>query len=353
MLRKAILAGISIMMLFSLKAQDPYFSQSFSASHQLNPALIGAFDGSYRIGALYRSQWNSYLEDQIASFSAEGDVRFQFGPDSRSNSDIVAGGVSFLGDRAGVFEYNTNQIHIGSAFHKLLDKRNRQYISGGVQLGVIQHSLSYSQLQFQDQFNGIDRYNRATGEPLPPNNLAVFDLNIGVHYTQLIKSDHQWYSGAALFHLTSPNVSFYGQSDEKDPPYEQDSPLDRKWTAYTGFSFEMSDVFSLIPRVVAVGQGKHMALSAGTDSRLEFYSKNKVQALHLGAWVRNTRELDGIKPKDFTVMAGFEINAFLLSLSYDASLDALTVEAPFRSSFELGVRFLGAYENDFSICPSF
>ncbi len=43
-------------------AQDPRFSQFFSAPQLLNPALTGVFDGEYRVNINYRNQWNSILD---------------------------------------------------------------------------------------------------------------------------------------------------------------------------------------------------------------------------------------------------------------------------------------------------
>jgi hypothetical protein len=36
------------------QAQDPHFDQYYNFASQLNPALVGNYDGSYRLAALYR-----------------------------------------------------------------------------------------------------------------------------------------------------------------------------------------------------------------------------------------------------------------------------------------------------------
>lgn len=42
--------------LFS-KAQDHIYSQFYNAPQYLNPALVGQFNGDFRINCIYRSQW--------------------------------------------------------------------------------------------------------------------------------------------------------------------------------------------------------------------------------------------------------------------------------------------------------
>lgn len=58
-------------------AQDKHFTQFYASPLTLNPALTGAMDGSYRIGAIYRDQWRQVLDNPIKTFSMAADLRFE------------------------------------------------------------------------------------------------------------------------------------------------------------------------------------------------------------------------------------------------------------------------------------
>jgi len=49
---------------FAVNAQDPHFDQYYTFASYLNPALVGNYDGSFRVAALYRQQWTSSLVHQ-------------------------------------------------------------------------------------------------------------------------------------------------------------------------------------------------------------------------------------------------------------------------------------------------
>src|SRR6476659_10443751 len=56
-MRKLLFCFSLICCVFSLKAQDPNFSQFFVSPLTLNPALTGKFDGVFRVAGNYRNQW--------------------------------------------------------------------------------------------------------------------------------------------------------------------------------------------------------------------------------------------------------------------------------------------------------
>ncbi|MFM9911534.1 MAG: type IX secretion system membrane protein PorP/SprF, partial [Chitinophagaceae bacterium] len=55
------------LILSTVKAQDPNFSQFFVSPLTLNPALTGKFNGDFRIAGNYRDQWPSISKAFITS----------------------------------------------------------------------------------------------------------------------------------------------------------------------------------------------------------------------------------------------------------------------------------------------
>ena len=53
------IAVFSILLIAKVQGQDFHLSQYDAAPMYLNPALVGQFDGQYRLHGHYRTQWGS------------------------------------------------------------------------------------------------------------------------------------------------------------------------------------------------------------------------------------------------------------------------------------------------------
>ncbi len=169
-----------------LMAQDHHFTQFYAAPLQLNPALTGAFDGKYRVGGVYRDQWRALLDQPYKTFAFGADMRFAMNQ-TASAKDKIGVGVTFMNDRVDQIGFSTTQLGISAAYHKSLNTQNSQYLSAGFQFGLNQRNVNYDYLSFQDQFNGISKFDNLTYEKLPENNFGFGDLSLGVNYTSAPK----------------------------------------------------------------------------------------------------------------------------------------------------------------------
>ena len=328
-------------------AQDRYFTQFYAAPLEVNPALTGAVDGSYRVSLIYHDQWKGVLENQYQTYGVFGDLRFDTG---RRSKDRAGAGISVVADRNGVFNFNTNQISLSGAYHKFLDGRTSQYLSAGFSLGIIQHSLNYERLIFDDQFNGLDQYSFGTREDLPENNFAHADFSIGLNYAIAASKQTAFSAGIALAHLVSPSVSFYTHTDGVD--MAGDVRLKQRLTAYGNLDLAMNEKVRLMPRVAVYAQGKALMAQGGAHLRFEI-NKHNNNAFNLGAGLRLAKELESLKPSSVMVLTGMELGSFLLGLSYEYSLDDLRSDRLGQGILELSATFIGEYENVNSFCPSF
>ena len=214
--------GLPVVLLLALScfsparvsAQDVQFSQFFANPLYLNPALTGSHSGTYRVMSNYRNQWAGVGGIPFTTFTAGGDIKItlrnQRGSFSGGN-DRVAAGVQFFSDRVGIFDYNTNQISFFGAFHKLLSAEVNSYLSAGFQFGFAQRGINYEDLSFQDQFDGVDSFTGATGEPLPANALGYGDLSFGLNFSTQPRKDQGFHLGVAFQHFNEPNVSFFNR----------------------------------------------------------------------------------------------------------------------------------------------
>jgi type IX secretion system PorP/SprF family membrane protein len=331
-----------------LQGQDRYFTQFYTVPLDVNPALTGAIDGSYRVSMIYHDQWRGILDNPYQTYGAFGDLRFETG--GRTSKDYAGAGLAVVADRTGVFNFNTTQINLSAAYHKFLDAQSVQYLSGGLYLGIIQRSINYENLIFDDQFDGLDQYSFVTRENLPENNLAHADLGVGLNYALEASKTVGISGGIALGHLLSPSISFFRRTEGFEE--SEDISLPGKFTAYVNFDMELNESVSLLPRLAFFSQGPATMVQLGTHVRFTLNEHNN-NALHLGGGLRLAKELESLKPSSLMALTGIELGNFLLGMSYEYSLDDLANNRLGQGIFELSFTFIGEYENFDTFCPSF
>lgn len=328
----------------SLIAQDQHFTQFYASPQMLNPALTGAFEGRYRVSAIYRDQWRKVLDEPIRTFAVAGDLRFD-PPGKTTTNDAIGLGLAFFNDKVNVVDFSTTQIAISLAYHKALDIDGRQFLTLGVQGGLTQRNINYASLNFQDEFNGSTGYDVPTGEVLPANNFAYPDLNIGLNYSARLGRSGALFAGVALHHIVEPDISFYRQGVEGEKLY-------RKISGHLSANIPLGSTrASLLPRVLYSQQGPHAQVNVGTNFRTAI-GKYGSSALHLGGWVRPVRNNDGFGLDAVVALVGFEVSNVVFGISYDINPRALGFSQR-QGAFEISVAYLGEYENEEILCPKF
>lgn len=348
--------AISLGLAFSfvgLSAQDNHFSQSYSVPSLLNPALTGLFEGGYRISSIYRDQWRQVLLDPLTSFSTVGEVRFGREAKRLSKSDFFGVGLTFQGNRVRQFDFNTTQLKLSGAYHKSLDRKNRQYLSAGFRLGVVQKNINYNDLNFQDQFNGVNGFDLPTFEDLPSNNFGYFDMGFGLHYSMVIDDFTKLYIGGSYDHLTGPDISFYQNFEAANLFEYASNTIDRKITAHISLEASTTGILSFTPRAIFVNQGQHTLLQAGSNLKFEL-QKTDNTSIHIGVWARGVQdENNSPRLESIIGIVGIELNNILFALSFENSLDDIINEFKGQGAIELTISYIGNYDNDIDYCPEF
>lgn len=333
-------------------SQDQHFSQFFAAPLNINPALTGAYDGSFRVGAIYRDQWRAALDNPISTYGVGGDLRYPLDFINSKNPDYASIGFQFFGDNAALYDLNTNQLSVFLAYHKLLDKRNNQYLSVGFQMGLAQKNINYEDLIFADQFNNLNAFDLESSEELPVNNFAYGDYSVGLHYTITPSKYFNLNAGASLAHFHTPNISFYRADQDINPDLEKENKLFAKYSAYVNTGFQISERFSLSPRALFINQGPHLELNAGVGFRFGMGDYSQ-QAVHFGTYLRPVKDEDQYALDALILQTGFEYNNMLIGFAYDLNLRDLVNDRQGIGVFELSISYIGEYENAFNYCPQF
>ena len=332
----------------SLFSQDRHFSQFYSSPLTLNPALTGAFDGKYRVGSLYRDQWRGLLQQPYQNFSFGADLRLDVPFSDKSNPDKMGVGLLFYRDVINSLDFSTTQIALSGAYHKSLDLGSTQFLSLGFQLGLSQRNINYDNLTFQDQWNGVDGYSLPRSEQLPENNFAYSDLSTGINYTVNPAPKVAVFVGLAYHHFNKPNVAFFRGSDI---PKQTLFPRISAQVA-AQFPINQEHTVMMSPRLLFAKQGPHLELNAGTNFKIEV-DKTYGTSLHVGGWVRPVKNIDGFNIDAVVLMMGLEYNSVLLGFSYDLNLPNLQKYKRTANVFEISLIYLGEFENDELLCPTF
>jgi len=332
-----------------LEAQDQHFSQFYASPLTLNPALTGAFNGSYRFGMNYRDQGRSLVEVPYSTISAAIDVRFGLDSRRRARRDKAGVGMVFYNDRSQSVNFFTNYIGVSGAFHKALSKNEDQYLSIGFQGGVGQRNVNYDNFSFDDQFDGSSNFDLPSGEVLPENNFSYSDLATGINYSYTPEGRIGFYLGAGLHHILEPQISFYTLAEEPGT-----SLLYRKYTAHIGLKIPVGNKVEFSPRALAYFQGPHTAYNGGANLRFEFGSKDNA-AFHIGGWGRLTTNVASTISLDSAVFfTGLEFNSFLVGFSYDAKLLSISTGGRSQGALEFSITYIGNYDNSADLmCPAF
>ncbi len=335
-----------IINIIALKGQDKHFTQFYASPMTVNPALTGAFDGKYRIGFAYRDQWRGALDNPFITYAASLDLRFDIGS-RRTFRDAVSGGLVFFSDRVGTIDFNTNQMAFAGAYHKALDRLSTQYLSLGIKIGFTSRNLNYATFSFQDQFNGINGYTLATEEELPANNFSFMDMATGVYYTISPAKKTSYYAGLAVHHFNVPNASFY--KDEEDALVHK---LHVKYNLHLGARLPSGEKYQIFPRIMATLQGPHFQLDAGANLRIAM-NRYGNKALHVGTWFRPVRYNESMSLDAIIFLVGYEIENIIFGLSYDSNMNSIANYGKAHGAFEFSVMYLGEYENETILCPTF
>lgn len=325
------------------------FSQYYAAPSLLNPALVGSSGGKFRLTAINRDQWGNVLDQSFQTFGAAIDVRFKGGFGSFSNGDLVGAGISFFKDKVTGVDFSTTAMSFYGAYHKLLDRGSKQYLSAGLSLGIHTQNVNPDRFNFGDEFNGTTGYDQATQEVENPltNNVTYSDIAIGVNYTITPTRETSYFAGAAIHHITEPDNTFYTDEDNLGK-----SVVPRKYTFHGSAIFRLEGGLAVIPRAIFTNQDTQNSLIAGANLRLGV--KNTAgTAIHIGAWARPSFNVDGTRLDAVTLITGVQLRSFVIGTSYDLHISDFNVAGPQRGTFEISISYTGEDESEDVLCPTF
>jgi len=329
---------VLIILLFSsvAHAQDPEFSQYYSAPLYLNPAFAGT-SVDHRFIANYRNQWPNVTQAfETYAFSYD------------YNLDQYNSGLGFLvmADKAGSANLKSTQFNFQYSYKvKLSDKF---ILSSGLNFGVGSRTIDFNKLIFYQQLD----FSQGGDIPPPPSDLNIqgetyFDFGAGL----LMYSRKVWL-GVSTAHLNRPNRSLL--DDNAEIPVKTTVHGGVRIPLYHGV-FKEERTASIAPSFVYKQQGNFDQLDLGTYF---FY-----EPVVVGFWYRGIplqqNVKDNISQDAVVVVLGFQLQNIELSYSYDVTVSELgpisggSHEVGLKFKIELATQVKKRKKERFIPCPTF
>jgi type IX secretion system PorP/SprF family membrane protein len=322
------------MALLSSVAQDMHFSQFFLQPLYLNPANAGMFDGQYRAGGMYRSQWKS-VPVAYRTISLMADTRFDnfFAPKTDAGAGFIVNN-----DVSGDSKYTITQFYIPVSCIKTMKSDSNLSASFGLVPGFSSIGFNTGKLTYDSQFDG-DIYNPSlpTGESYPSLSRNYFDVAAGLILKYKIKNTGFITFGTSLSHFNRPRVSFFKNNDIR---------LYSKSSTFLSVNYPFSQLFSLNADLMYARQGPFretlMALRAS-------YVLDIKDHIAVNAGISNRFGDAAI------FMLGMEYKNYTFGFAYDFNYSNFQAATNKRGAIELGLIYIFKKETPFlakkRVCP--
>lgn len=281
-------------------AQDPEFSQYYTAPLYLNPAFTGTAS-DHRFIANHRNQWPNITNGYVTyAFSYDYNLE-------NLNSGI---GALIVVDKAGTAGLKSTAFNFQYAYRMHL--ADKWVFSSGLNFGVASRNIDFNKLIFSDQ---LDLDSDGNLPPSPEynniNSTTYFDFGVG----GLLYSRKIWF-GFSASHLNEPNRSLM----------DEDASIPIKTTLHGGIRIPLyhglmkrDRVAAIAPSFVYKHQGRFDQLDIGTYFLYE--------PIVIGLWYRGIPIVqnvkDNISQDAVVVILGFQLTKVELSYSYDLTVSEL------------------------------
>lgn len=302
----------SLFLSIETSAQDIHFSQFFNVPGNYNPADAGRFDGDYRVGSVYRSQWRT-VTVPFTSFGISADAN------KLIPKYPIGTGISIFRDQAGDGKFTTTQLNLSGSYLLPFLSDTTQSISLGMQMGITNKSIDFSAFEWGNQFDGvIYNSNLASNEFFENDKNTVFDFHFGAQHKKVFTEKFNLTSGLSLFNISFQNQSFKGDK----------VPLFTRINIQSWGSYAHNEDLTIFPAFNISAQGKFSELIIGGAVQYDLTEpKGVAQAVGGGLFYRSGD-------------AGFLYLDFLydkwkVGMSYDFNFSDLKVASNGRGGLEL------------------
>lgn len=300
-------------------AQEVHLSQFYTNQQNLNPALMGDYDGIYRVAVNHRNQWRQIGNSPLVTSMVSFDHKFYY------YTDEITAGLIVMNDQVSTFGYNTSKIQLSGSYKKVVAGHE---LRGGIQAGVVLKSFDLGSQTFPNQwvyergeFDGnLDNLENGLQE-----SQNFVDFNAGLAWAKSF-SKFKAKFGLSFMHLNNPTDSYFDDKNAK---------LGLTAVYHGEILYRLNPSYSIEPKFFYMRASKAQNLVVGSNLYKELQSDliSKVQAglLYRSGFGRNR---DAIIP-----VVGVSYKRFDVGLSYDFNIGDLSKFSTNKGTYELSLIF--------------
>lgn len=297
-------------------AQDIHLTQFYTNQQNLNPGMVGMYDGAYRVVGNYRHQWPE-INKAITTGYIGFDKKFFF------FKDEIDAGILIANDNYSGFALNTLKIFVTGAYKKVIKGHE---VRAGIQLGAVVKSTDLSTQTFPEQWvyqDGVFDPSVYNGEDNIQASQAFFDMNLGFAWSYKFKKFKPTV-GFSIFHVTRPKDTYFTTQTER---------LRTRQSVHVMVDVPINKTFSAEPQLLYMWTTKVQDMVIGGNVKYHF-QKSLIKHVLLGVLYRGGfgRNSDAVAP-----VIGMNIKNFDVGISYDLNVSKLSAQSSQKTTFELSI----------------
>jgi type IX secretion system PorP/SprF family membrane protein len=325
----------------SLLAQDVHFSQFYHSPMNINPALTGQFHGSYRFIANQRTQWRS-VTTPYSTLALSADCRKLFFKDFADGKPTAwNAGLAIISDKAGDSKLKSTSLNLSLSRNIPVLGDDRAFLIPGVALGFTSMSIDYTQLKYDNQWNGaIYDPNLDAQERYSRDSRVYLNLSAGVSYYKRWNKNREIILGIGSHNLNRAKQSFFDSHEVK---------LDTRYNIHGQYKFAINKQWLAQPSVNYMIQGRYKEFNMGALAHYIFEDISWTQrSVYMGYFGR-------IKDAGY-IVTGIQYDEWNIGISYDINMSNLKPASNGKGGFEVSVVYIIAPRPEIKpkkVCPDF
>ncbi|MFK8056919.1 MAG: PorP/SprF family type IX secretion system membrane protein [Saprospiraceae bacterium] len=312
-----------------LQAQDLHYSLLEFMPTWVNPGLTGAYEGTARIGGVYRDQQVRSLSEntyQTPGFYVDAPIVML------GKKAWLGVGGTLIADKAGFADLTSTYAQASASYHRILNKgRNtRTVFSFGVKGGVLNRSADFSsdRIKLEEEtettfggggfplLGGLDRM----GDP----SSTGIDIGAGASLARQLDAERNFRVGISARHILQPDYALNQGGGKQTRPTS---------ISLQGAYRQLLDDKYLIEPTIFL-QTTETASAAQLQGMFGMYmGEESDKLIKFGLGVR--------LPARFVYpMVGFDYKDFKVAASFDLNANGLQAADGLQSGFEIGVQYI-------------
>jgi len=322
-----------------VSAQDVHFSQIGNSALNLNPALVGAFDGDQRYALNIRQQ-TANVSSPFLQSSVTFDKRIR-----NREGNLSPWSFGFLANynRIGDVSVNLAQASLALSYSAPLSSDGKSLLTIGGMVGAMERSYRAGELWLDNRLLLRDGMSSMvpSDEVLGDNAKMVEDFSLGANFHLVMENSRTTLDfGVGMFHISEPEVEFSNGIEGR---------LQTRYSIYLNGVFEFSKNVDLLTIAVGHLQNPYEELILGGGARFHL-SQVKTKETSLQVGILN-RPGEAIVPT-----FGLNRKAWQIQLSFDPTDPNPEENFPRRGGVEVSATYIFRQAPQLTycrVCPTY